>query len=569
MLRQGYWVCPLWILIVVSVAASEPAFFQPSGFASCDGKAWSGVVFGQTTRQDLARQFRISSDKTGWRNAVVLMAPPLDVTRYVAVLDGGGKGAAVTAMAVVYPAPKMISPELAGATTTKPVALYDSTRNDGSHYELYEDKGILALLAGERESDGVLSVMVSKPAFIAPCMSLLSHEAIAVTPLVDNHAGQARVAVFGSTTASFDLKNATMKQGEKEKLETNLRELTASGKMQYRSGAAGSLNGRVSIQWDRARGGTVTVKLTLDGEGPYGPAHAEASSFQMLPKSDVAIQDNASLWYTAAYIEAAAKLGPVVEAALSGQSPPTAAQSRDKRWTRLVTAMQVLQEEPGELTFDEKMLQVVVLSDVSSAEAVTKLTAYIRDVDNGGITLKRVLGGLAGGSGTPSNDDLSLRSAVLGALRHNRSHPEISLPALLRVLNAKGENIVHREMAAWSIRWYQGPDVFPAMQTGFRLLPDLEKYGYERLAAVGGAHHNKDDIWMADYSMGYFLKCAKNGWTIWSTLQVGVEQAIFAGLATGDKDAIAFVQSFGDKKRYKDFVHRGLKFLNARAAQGQ
>ncbi|MEN6644158.1 MAG: hypothetical protein ABFE08_17100 [Armatimonadia bacterium] len=337
MTRYGMWGGIALVLAAAFTTAAASAgtlLFEPAELASLDGNAWSGITFGQTTAQDLQRMFRLGKCKE-WQHSTRLLRPKEDSTRYLALFSGKGKLATVSSIVAVYDGATLTSSSLSQGMGLQPTRLWLAKRYENWHLELYQDKGALAFVFGDGDTASVAWLLLTRSAAAAQAVSALSREATAVEVIVDPYAGKPRVAEFGNVSANFNLKNVAMKDGEKERLENSLRQATAGGAMRYRAGAPGSLTANVSIAWDRGRGGSVSVTCTLAGECCAGSVRAEGSSFQILPKNDMAICENASLWYSIAIAEAMSKLSDSVKTQVP-QAPPSAAEMRAPQWNRVV-----------------------------------------------------------------------------------------------------------------------------------------------------------------------------------------------------------------------------------------
>ncbi len=196
---------------IVSVAyAGRPPLFEPAGIESCDGSSWSGITFGRTLKQDLTKQYRTSDRDTRWPTTLRLVRPEEDNTSYLVLLTKSGKNMIATGVVITYAAGDLTSGQLAEKLSEQPAALYPPVRNDDSRLEAYQERGVIALMNGESSAGSVLAVLLTRPAFLTPCLTSFSREPTTVVPISDPHAGELRIASFGSATATFNLQNATM-----------------------------------------------------------------------------------------------------------------------------------------------------------------------------------------------------------------------------------------------------------------------------------------------------------------------------------------------------------------------
>lgn len=337
MMRHKMWGGVAFVLAAAFTATAASAgalMFEPAELASLDGRAWSGITFGETTAQDLQRTFKLGKCKD-WQHSTRLLRPKEDSIRYLVLFSGKGKLATVSGILAVYDGASPTSISVSQAMGLQPTRFWLANRYENWHLQLYPDKGALAFVSGDGDTASVTWLLLTQSAAAAQAVSALAKEATAIEAIVDPYEGKPRVAEFGSVSASFNLHNAAMKDGEKERLEDALRRTTAGGVMCYRGGAPGSLTANVSIAWDRGRGGSVSVTCTFVGQSCAGPVRAEGSSFQILPKNDMAICENASLWYSLAIAEAMKKLSDSVRTQLP-QAPPSAAKMLASQWNRLV-----------------------------------------------------------------------------------------------------------------------------------------------------------------------------------------------------------------------------------------
>ena len=217
------------------------------------------------------------------------------------------------------------------------------------------------------------------------------------------------------------------------------------------------------------------------------------------------------------------------------------------------------------LSQQSKVAIITALSHMDSTEAVTQLAEQIKSVQSSSVKAGLMQGFFNTGSGT----DTELRSAVINALGVNKTHPEIAVPALTKLLNAKGEDVIHRAIAARSIAQYNVPEVFPAMQTAFKLLPDLKKQidyiistNADRSASAKAKDYSSIAVAASVYESEFKAEYSRQV-DIWVPMMVGLNMSVYRGLGKSGQEGIAFVESMQGEKKYKEFADDALKILKS------
>ncbi len=212
---------------------------------------------------------------------------------------------------------------------------------------------------------------------------------------------------------------------------------------------------------------------------------------------------------------------------------------------------------------EKNIIIVQYLASLQIVESADRLCEYLSFVQK---SVSNAAMAEVFGFGPSTN--VELRSAVINALGVNRASPGIAVPALRKVLDAKGEDTIHRAMAARSIAKYDTPDVCPAMQSAFKMLPDLEKhikYIMGQNADRAGAEAAKGWSTFASQTAAYLSASEseyKNQISIWIPLQSDLKVSVFLGLKKCGETGISFVESLQNEKKYKDLATSALKVLN-------
>lgn len=215
------------------------------------------------------------------------------------------------------------------------------------------------------------------------------------------------------------------------------------------------------------------------------------------------------------------------------------------------------------LSGQSKITIITALSHMDSTEAVAHLAEQIKSVQSSSAKAGLMRGFLNTGSGT----ETALRSAVINALGVNKSHPEIAVPALTKLLNAKGEDVIHRAMAARSIAQYDVPEVFPAMQIAFKMLPELKKQidyiistNADRSASAKAQDYSNFAVAASVYENEFMAEYSRQV-DIWVPIMVGLNMSVYRGLGKSGQEGIAFVESMQGEKKYTEFADEALKIL--------
>jgi len=328
----------IWTFATAIIAfASTPAFADKSEFALPSIAAFDGVHFGPltlgtTTASDVKGNLKI--DKNGANSipwSLRLSTPKGGGYRVFAIFSGpSDKTDTLNAVLVQYEA----GPTLDAVRSdfgTQGQEYYQTDRNSDWALVDFADKGVVAFVKDIERGSTVAAEMVMSPEVLKDGFLDLSTSPTEIVPVPDPHAGDPKVAPFGTidvntSSLSGDLR---LRDDQKHDIRDDIKLAGARGTIFYDRGSSGSYDVDFSGDYKWDKGGSVTVTVTISGIGPYGPISAKGKSTKNLDKNEHLGEFN---YYREALHDARATAEKNFAYAMLKAGPPTPADTRRIAW---------------------------------------------------------------------------------------------------------------------------------------------------------------------------------------------------------------------------------------------
>lgn len=316
--------CLLFALFAAIVSPAhakddKPDFTLPS-LADFTGRQWDAIELGKSTASSIKDHYKIA--KRG--NAIpwsLMISTPKGSGDRLNVLFGGrdDKNDVATAILIRYdssPTLDSIKHEFGHAG----VSYYQPERNTGWLIHEYPDKGVVLFVDNHSGAYTVSAVLLVPPAILTEGVLDFSPDATLIVPVVDIHAGERRLMLFGSVDVTTSLSGMTMSDIERSNLRDDLRRATAGGAMLYQEYAPGSCVADIHASFKEDKGDCIDVTVTIDGPSPYGQIHVVGQSSTVF-KNHQRITDSAS--YEGVFNDALGKAQQGFAQAMRAMGPPS------------------------------------------------------------------------------------------------------------------------------------------------------------------------------------------------------------------------------------------------------
>ena len=310
--------------------------FRPAPFSSLDGAGWGGLRFGVTTPNQIKARFSIDSHNDVPRS--LRLRQPADVGVEVNTLFVDKKDTdPLEALLLRYSPGAMSLSDLQSQIGEDGAARFPRERYQDWWVQVFPRHGAVAFVLNTPDGADVRQVLLLPMGALPQVARGWSETVTPVAPLVDPHAGEARVMEFGTTLVTGSIKGLPVSDEMKLRLERRMVDSTAEGFMRYASGAGGRYETEISGNYSPDKGGDVTVSCTISGSSPYGEVHAARERTDSIDKKDDPYQDyRDTLQKTMSDTEAA------FARAMAATGPPTPDQVRDDAWAQQLQALRGL-----------------------------------------------------------------------------------------------------------------------------------------------------------------------------------------------------------------------------------
>jgi len=329
----------IWTFATAIVAlASTPAFADKPEFALPSIAAFDGVHFGPltlgtTTASDVKGSLKI--DKNGANSipwSLRLSTPKGGGYRVFAIFSGpSDKTDTLDAVLVQYEAGPSLD-AVRNDFEEKGQDFYQTDRNSDWALVDFADKGVVGFVKDIERGSTVAAEMVMSPEVLKDGFLDLSTTPTEIVPVPDPHAGDPKVAPFGTidistSSLSGDLR---LRREQIHDIRDDIKLAGARGTIYYEEhDSSGSYDVDFSGDYKWDKGGSVTVTVTISGNSPYGPISAKGDATKNLDKNERVGDFN---YYRGALHDARASAEKNFAYAMLKAGPPTPADTRRMAW---------------------------------------------------------------------------------------------------------------------------------------------------------------------------------------------------------------------------------------------
>jgi hypothetical protein len=322
---------PLCLGLTTVGARAGDDTFRPTPMETCDGSGWGGLHFGAVNAQAIKDRYKIDSHNDIPQS--LRLSPPGDTGVTINTLFAGKKDTdALEGFCVRYAPGTLDLATLQGDMGEDGQARYARERYGDWWVQVFPDKGVVAFVVKTPSGTDIPQVLLLPTAALPPAVHSLSVTETPIGVLVDLHAGEPRVMLFGTTLVTGSVSGLHGTDDLKQHLERRMVDGTAGGAMHYETSASGRYTADISGSFDpsKDRDNHVKVECTIQGTCPYGAIEASADSDAHIRSSDDPYR---ILRDTAA--DAMSKAESSFSRAMARQGPPTPDQVRASAWERL------------------------------------------------------------------------------------------------------------------------------------------------------------------------------------------------------------------------------------------
>jgi hypothetical protein len=245
---------------------------DPAPLSSFDGHSWSGLSVDKDRDSDLKKRFK--TEKGAVRPEALKFVPERGGTvRVDALLDGRGGNAIMRAIRVEYKGrgPSLI--DLADAWDERPVEMYQRGRTEDWHIEVFEKKGVIAVVMGNGAYPSVF--VLANPDRIAVVQRQFVDGPTPVELPRDPGAGWDRLVRYSNVSLNLDV-DASRPDWMNNRWMDDLRDSLRDEARNFRGdtlrsgGGSGSLNVNVTTGRFKDESTSFKVSLSLFTKTPYG-----------------------------------------------------------------------------------------------------------------------------------------------------------------------------------------------------------------------------------------------------------------------------------------------------------
>jgi hypothetical protein len=261
----------LSLLCCVSAAQS---FLQTESMRDFDGREWSGIRLGRMNDSDIKKRFKV--EKGAIRpEALKFVMEKGSTVRVDALLDGRGGKAVVRALRVEYLGRDPYLMQLVDDWDERPEMFYQKGRTEDWHLEVFEKRGVIAVVLGPEMRSNVDCFILMDPDRVGVVTRQFVERPTRIEPPRDPGEGWDRKVSFNWVTANASASGNRpdwMSNRWIDDLESALKDEAKfyRGSMLRGNGDKGSLSIRVSGSQFRDSSGRWSVNLSLNTSTPYG-----------------------------------------------------------------------------------------------------------------------------------------------------------------------------------------------------------------------------------------------------------------------------------------------------------
>ena len=331
-------------LMTATAWADSRPLFTPAPVATFDGRAWTGLVVGQSTWADVRPQWKTGRG-TYERSTQLMLAKDAGL-RVDCLWDGPKKGEVLSAIVLRYSGATPTGNQLArafDADQKHTEILYPRGRYEDWRVVRFPLRGVTAFqirVDGAGDYTTPLLVFTSPDATARLSKPLDDHET-PVAERVDPVADEPKVGEFGSAQIDFDDRiGDEVPDWARQNLRDDLRDARAGGALVWRRGATGfyKLSATSSRNKSRDRG-SVSVSSVIEAAGPYGTIHTEGSDTETWKTGDYNGPADLPAALRRAIREARRDAERKFETAMKASGPPPVSSIRQGQWSDLVALL--------------------------------------------------------------------------------------------------------------------------------------------------------------------------------------------------------------------------------------
>ena len=332
-------IAPLLLscVIIMAPALAEPPPFAADKIEAFDGKSWGGLVLGKTTQDGVKQKFKNGRGDFSTSVEVKQDKESAAPYRVSALYVNKEKNAVLDGICIRYkndtdgiPLAKMET-VLGGEGEVR----YAEHRYEDWKMVAYPKHGILLFVI----KDNVNMILLGYSDRVANTFPMLRDTAGEIENYQDQFRDKERVLVFGTTTATFDLKNIRLDNQSREErdIKRDLQRAASSSYLRYDPGAStgGTYSISVTARYDKDKDRDGTVTTSLSGAGPFGPLSATKSvTFHMYKGDDDAHLEDTR--YDRAITEATRDVENDMIRQVERQQPPPVQSVRSGDWNSVI-----------------------------------------------------------------------------------------------------------------------------------------------------------------------------------------------------------------------------------------
>lgn len=343
-----------------AAGVAQADYFRPAAPETFDGRRWSECIIGQTTNDDLRKQFR--TERGAFRREAFRFARAgkNDGPRVEAVLDGSRGVSRVIGFLLSYAEGDGPDPaRLAERLGEKAARFYPGgDRYDAWHLETFSDHGVALVVVGEDDANErggaaaavrVPYLLLCRPDSLADLAARWQRDP---SPVVDPQTRLREnppVLEIGDVDVSFSLKHVSLTRTRdvEDNLERGIQDdLSRYSRRRdealvFRRSGKSTFKVSLSAEFNSARRTTsVSVSTSIEGETGYGRVSASGSGSDKIEERGLADKEN-PVWRNGrnverAFDEAVRDASREAEDKVRKIRPPSSDDARRDAWLAFV-----------------------------------------------------------------------------------------------------------------------------------------------------------------------------------------------------------------------------------------